>query len=194
MPAASATQIEHCPACGAAIERQWTHCWLCGNDFIRTPDGLKIAPGSETFQTAARRPLHSHSASFSLQSVMLVVTLAALVLGTFSVAPGLGIFLAIVSVPALIRTAIVLRKRESVGPPADAKGRALMFAASLAVVTLAGVAASIAFGIVCTASGLVALGASQTGPPEWVIAVPFLLGGAVGLYVFYRVMRTFSST
>ena len=68
--------------------------------------------------------------SFSLQSVMLVVTLAALVLGSFSIAPGLGIFLAIVSVPALIRTAIMVRRGESQGMAADAKSKAIMFAAS----------------------------------------------------------------
>jgi hypothetical protein len=184
--------MEHCPACGAVIERAWTHCWLCGNDLIRTPEGLKVAPGSGTVQTIARPPLHGHPTSFSLQSVMLVVTLAALVLGSFSIAPGLGIFLGIVSVPAIIRTAIMVRRRESQGVAADAKGKAAMFAASLAVVVVAGVAASIAFGIVCTTSGLVALGTSSMD--SWIIAIPFLLGGGVGLYAFWRVMKSFSTS
>lgn len=187
-----AAEIDYCPACGAIIERAWSHCWLCGSDLVRTPDGLKVAPGSATIQTAARPPVLTSPTSFSLQSVMLVVTLAALVLGSFSIAPGLGIFLAIVCVPALIRTAIMLRRRESQGTAADAKSKAIMFAASLAVVAVAGVAASIAFGIVCTTSGLVALGAN--GMDSWVIAIPFLLGGGVGLYVFWRVMKSFSTS
>jgi hypothetical protein len=192
MASSSASQIEHCPACGAIIERNWTHCWLCGNDLIRTPEGLKVVAGSRKTLGTAHRPLRSHVASFSLQSVMLFVTLAALILGSFSIAPGLGIFLGIVSVPAVVRTAIMVRRRETQGLAADAKGKAVMFAASLAVVAVAGVAASIAFGIVCTSSGLVAL--STTRMDDWVMFVPFALGGSVGLYVFWRVMRTFSES
>jgi hypothetical protein len=192
MASLPSSQMDYCPACGAVVERTWSHCWLCSNDLIRTPAGLKVVPVSSTLQTAARPPLHGHPASFSLQSVMLVVTLAALVLGSFSIAPGLGIFLAIVSVPALIRTAIMVRRSESHGVAADAKSRAITFAASLAVVAVAGVAASIAFGIVCTTSGLVALG--TTNIDSWIIAVPLLLGGSVGLYVFWRVMKSYSAS
>jgi hypothetical protein len=182
--------MDHCPACGAAIERSWTHCWLCGNDLIRTPEGIKVAAGPRTAQSTAHSALHSHPTSFSLQSSLLVVTLVALVLGSFSIAPGLGIFLAIISVPALIRTAIVVRRGESQGVAADAKGKAVMFAASLAVVAVAGVAASVAFGIVCTGSGLLAIPLMDSA--NWILALPFILGGCAGLFVFYRVMKSYS--
>jgi hypothetical protein len=87
----------------------------------------------------------------------------------------------------------MVRRRESLGVAADAQGKTAMFAASLAVVVVAGVAASIAFGIVCTTSGFVTLAATSADPETAVIVVPFLMGGGVGLYVFYRVMKAFPS-
>jgi hypothetical protein len=62
---------------------------------------------AEGASLAARSTRGSEATSirgFSLASLMLLVTLVAIVLGLFSVAPGLGLLAIIVLVPALVRS------------------------------------------------------------------------------------------
>jgi hypothetical protein len=87
--------------------------------------------------------------SFSIGSLMLVVTLAAVCLGLGAAAPGLGIALAIVATPALVRTFVSSAQRKAQGERLQPGDKVATFAASVGVVLLAGVAAGVAFFATC---------------------------------------------
>ncbi len=64
----------------------------------------------------ADRPLHDEyqqhaTFQFGLSSIMLIITLAAVLLGVYEMAPGIGIALAIVAIPALIPTCIISMRK-----------------------------------------------------------------------------------
>ncbi len=92
-----------CPECGADTLPDRTHCWLCG---------AKLAGGSTTAAASAPAP-----PTFALTSLMLLITLVAVVLGVYTIAPGVAVLLVIAVVPALSRTFRVTRRREREGTP-----------------------------------------------------------------------------
>jgi hypothetical protein len=106
---------------------------------------------------------------------MLTVTLVAVVLGAFRVAPGLGILLVVVVSPAWLRTCLNVMRRKARGRPMSATEKLGLFAGSLGVVTVVGVAAGVAFYATCWAGfglGAAASGVAHTrGGPDytWVI-------------------------
>jgi hypothetical protein len=87
--------------------------------------------------------------TFSLASLMMFVTLACVLLGVCTIAPGVGIPLAIVAPLAFVRTAILIQRRTTLGHRPHAVERAILFAASMGVVILAGLAAIIAIFATC---------------------------------------------
>ncbi|HUY34979.1 MAG TPA: hypothetical protein VMV69_19685 [Pirellulales bacterium] len=99
-----------CPECGADYPSIGQRCWLCG---AAPPDGAALP--DRAAPTAGNAPENSIASStrhtFSLISLFLVMTLVAVCLGVFAAAPGLGIVLAIVATPALVRTMIVSSRR-----------------------------------------------------------------------------------
>ncbi len=83
--------------------------------------------------------------SFSLAAAMLMMTLAAVWLGLLVAAPGLAIFACILLVPALVRTSMVVRRREAAGrtvaPGEKVALTAMSLMVSLVIVTVTAVAA-----------------------------------------------------
>jgi hypothetical protein len=80
---------------------------------------------------------------------MLTVTLVAVVLGAFRIAPGLGVLLVIVASPAWLRTCLNVMRRKVHGRPMSAMEKVGLFVGSLGVVTVVLVAAGVAFYATC---------------------------------------------
>ena len=161
-----------CRECGAAYPLTGQKCWLCGADLPERA-ALTTAPRSENpFATSAHR-------TFSLSSLFLVMTLAAVCLGVFAAAPGLGVFLAIVSTPALARTVFVASRRKESGTEMSVGQKILAFTGALGVVAVTFVTASvIAFFTACFAAlGGMALNLSQ----NLAIRLAGFLGGVIAL-------------
>jgi hypothetical protein len=169
----------HCRDCGAAVTPEATCCWLCGKDLradatggtgvlpvrggalatrqgraaeaAATPQGAAsespFAPGAGP---AERRTLFQ----FSLASMLLIITLCAVVLGAFSVAPVLGIGLAVLATPALVWTCVTAMRRRARGQPMDPVAKVSLFVAALAIAALVAVAAGVAFYVTCWAGFL----------------------------------------
>lgn len=93
-----------CGRCGAANGRSVRVCWLCRGE---------IDAGSP-FASTHRSQYNARAAwQIGLGSVMATITLLAVLLGVFRIAPGLGVLLAIVVVPAWIRTTIMVGFRHN---------------------------------------------------------------------------------
>jgi hypothetical protein len=133
--------------------------------------------------------------SFSLASLMMFVTLASVVLGVSTIAPGVGIPLGILALLATVRTAVLVRRQMRLGHQPNAGERAILFAASLGVVILAGIAAAIAFSALCFGGFFAGVGAAR--PEDYGSAlggavVGGIIGAPLAAWVFYRIMKAFS--
>ena len=91
---------------------------------------------------------------------MLAIALLAVLIGTFRLAPGAGVVLAILVAPAYLRTCIVALRRKAGGQPMSAGAKLGVFGSTLGIavaiavclVGLVGVAAVAAFFVICLAN------------------------------------------
>jgi hypothetical protein len=185
--------VRTCTGCGAALSGTVSCCWLCGQvQADATAAASPLAPPA-----AAALPPPPAAAgpwTFSLSSLMLMMTLIAVCFGLGGVNPGLGIGVAILVTPAALRTAVAAtrRRREGRGMTIDEKIAA--FAASLGVVVAIIVATGAAFYATCWAGffgGAMLSEPFAKGYDGLFIGLwtGVILGGLVGLYVLYRMLR-----
>jgi hypothetical protein len=188
MPADALPKVMHCHACQARLHPGAEKCWLCGA-LVTADAGDSVANVSAALPpTTAPRP----ATSFSLATLMLFVTLVAIVCGVFYLAPGLGAIMGLVLLPVMTHTVISVRRVESLGATLGTQDQIAMFFGSLSLVVAAGVAAAIAFGVTC-AGGFFAgaaagesLGAKGYDSLGWGMAGGLGLGAIGGGYVGYR--------
>jgi hypothetical protein len=204
------THADVCPECGAALVPGAKRCWLCAarvtqprkltspvDDELRiepAPQGPKVRP-SDMFLDW--RPVHPSPANFdrtfSLSTLFLWVTLAAVVLGVWRIAHGLGIFLAILSLPAAVRTIANVRSRQQQsGQPVSAAEKTFAFLGAL--VSAAAIAMAIVVGVfgalmaVCLASFSNSGQANATG---LVVFIVLAILGVLGLIWLVQRLRAF---
>ena len=143
----SATEIS-CPNCGARLPAGLTVCWLC----FAPLESKKNQGVLDQFRSGTNIKNASAGATggFSLASLMMFVTLLCVVLGVFTIAPGLGVPLAIVAFVTWLRTVSVVKSRAVNRLVVDVREyQFLIFVRSVAftllVLALVGVAAVAAF-------------------------------------------------
>jgi hypothetical protein len=136
-----------CDQCGAALENSPTKCWLCG---------ARCDTPSSTTNLGDPSPQLS-GYSFSLEGLMLVVTLVSVCLGAFTLFPGLGILFAILMAPVLVRTTMVVRRRSKAGRSVSFAAKLGLFfgsfATAIVIVVLVSVASIGTFCAVCLGIG-----------------------------------------
>jgi len=154
-----------CPACGASLRPTSTRCWLCGADLATTEHGEDRFSGPSPFALPAES-----AQGFSLASLMMFVTLVAVMLGTITIAPGLGIPLAIVAFFAWLNTVAAVRRRAAKGLELTATDKALLFTRKfVSIVTL--------LSLLAVASGAALLAAAYTScalDPNWAHKDPYV--------------------
>lgn len=128
--------------------------------------------------------------------MFLVITLLCVCLGVAAVAPGIGIALGVLSLPALVRTAAVVQKKLVVGDEPDLK--VALFFSSLGVVLACALAGVVAFFAACGVVFGAAVFAEDvfislmrwTDDEDIFIGILLLLGGvpavAVATWVFVK--------
>lgn len=94
--------------------------------------------------------------SFSLSTLLLLMTLAAICFGLLAAAPGLGVPMCVLLVPVLIRTVMVVRRREASGLPVSRAKKIGLMATSFGVATV--VAVVVAVAAFCSFCGVCLLG------------------------------------
>jgi hypothetical protein len=139
-----------CPACGFVYGAlRAARCPLCGE---ATPAGASTASKAPPFRLATGAPNREIERNFSLGTLMMFVTLVCVLLGAIVAAPGLGIPLAVLSVPALFRASAATSVAVDRGRRPDLGAMIAYFLGSLGLVTLIIVAGAAAFGAACFVS------------------------------------------
>jgi hypothetical protein len=155
-----------CPSCGAPLKPTDAQCWLCRAQAREAAQDIN--PYASPTPIA---PLQAKN-QFSLATLFLIMTLVAVAMGALMVAPGLGTFLIVLAVPALVRTVIAGRRRWEKGETPTISIKILDFLASAAIIWVISIAATIAFGVVCTATGLVSFALlNMNENPGFIIAI-----------------------
>jgi hypothetical protein len=101
-----------CPDCGTPFPDAATSCWLCGWKF---GDPVGIRPkqeGPSSLIPSASPNRGDLKWTFSLSTLFLWTALMAVVMGVVRIAPGLGIALGILSIPAALHSTAIAAKRE----------------------------------------------------------------------------------
>ena len=143
-----------CPDCNAQLKATDDKCWLCGREAVVTAELVHPAVSSKPGRPATGQ------LQFSLESLFLVMTLAAVCLGALVAAPPLGVLVLIVATPALIRTLVEGHYARQSGLPLTTTEKLTAFVASTGISLAALVAAGGAFFAACTGS-LVTLGIAE---------------------------------
>jgi len=158
-----------CPQCGAKQLGAAEKCWLCTGGLAGVAQG----------------PATPDRFSFSLSTLMLIITLASVCLGLLAVEPGLGVFVCVILMPVFIRTAIVLRKREAQGMDVPPSAKISLFVASFfTALVVAMVVQGAAFGTFCLVCLTTYSAAGDRGELEtYMIIVSFLVAGGVTLLI-----------
>ncbi len=132
----------HCPECQATRRPEAKYCWLCGAALEPvTAEAAEPSAGSE----------NRAAYQFGLSTLMLMVTLAAVVLSVFSMSIGVGLALVFLTTPPLVRTCITAARRKARGEPMSPLAKVGMFAATFGIVVVVVAASIAAFFAVCFA-------------------------------------------
>ena len=116
-----------CHECGARMVRDRARCWLCGAvPTVPSPTVDDVSPSIAHLSPEDRF-------SFSLTSLLLLITLASVGFGLIVIVPGFGIFASILMLPALLRTITFVRRQETAGRPVSQMQRVGLFAGFFAV-------------------------------------------------------------
>ena len=172
-----------CPQCGAACADEATQCWLC---HAPLPPAAQT-PGVPTAGDGTR----SVPATYSLATILLVITLIAVCLGVFRLSPGFGVAIVCFTVPALIRSIVVGVQHKRAGARLTIGEKLTAFAASLGIMVLVGIAGFIAFQIACwgTCGVFAATSSSRSAPSESLFIVSVSIGSlaalAVGIWILW---------
>jgi hypothetical protein len=125
----STTELK-CLHCGAALPSGADKCWLCFSPVVASGDRR------DSDQYGARSKQDGpivDTGGFSLATMMMLVTLIFVVIGVFTIAPGIGIPLSVVLLVVWIRTAAVARHRLERGAAVTRGEKIQLFFQSLGI-------------------------------------------------------------
>ena len=169
------TSKGRCRHCGAEVNANARFCWLCG-------ESLAPATGREPVLVAelveSDRPLQ-----FGIASLLLVITFVAVLCSLIKMNPGLGIVIAVLTLPAMIRTVLSAFRRREAGRPMSGGDKASTFLSTVAMSICAIVAAGVTFCGAFVATCLVAMG--TTGGRSFEVMLPWMVcvGGIAAIIV-----------
>jgi hypothetical protein len=137
---AEPVKLYPCPRCRNPVRATSDRCGKCGLRAKLVPAPQKTGTKSkEPEKTVAPDPVKAqivdgiNPSSFGIASLLLTMTLIAVGLAIFIAAPGLGISMAILALPAFIRTLLVVRKRKILGRPVSTEAKVGLYLGSFGV-------------------------------------------------------------
>ncbi len=159
-----------CPHCGGENPLSAVECAHCNGEII-----FRIDPAPKL------------ATRITLGSIMLLVAILAVYFAAFSADISFGMFLVIVSVPALVRTLYVVEKRRRKEIATDATGILLRFIIALAILF-----ASLFCGLAALfASCMLMMPVAQFGDPNRLLVVLVVLCFGVGLFTLVYTLIVF---
>jgi hypothetical protein len=186
-----------CPDCGTPIWGDETSCWLCGwkRGQPVSAQPKQAGPSKENPYASPVSPnLRDLKWTFSLSTLFLWTALAAVVMGVVRIAPGLGIALGVLAIPAALHTTAIAAKRERrTGHALTVPEKIAAFGVSFAFATWIAcgsfIAAFAAFFVTCTAGLTIGNGFGRSG--DYVLLVSAFVACAVFLsFLAYFLIRS----
>lgn len=174
------TPTRTCPQCGQPLAADSETCRNCGRD-----GGNPFTSPTEPASEPKRREVESE-----LWFALIVVIVACTAIGI--AAPGIGVLLGMVFVPAVVRAAAVMKRDAKVAGARNSAGRMTSAVFASAGISIAvWMASAVAFAAVCTPVGLVGglVAASIRSDGTVLVVLAFGLGGMAALAVFFWFMR-----
>lgn len=115
---------DHCHDCGAANLADAKACWMCGSPlYIMAQVVGRNAP--------VRRP--RAEAQFPLATILVTITIIAVLLGVYQQWPGVGFLLSVLIVPPLAATCIAALIRRAEGDPLSTGGKWRVFGVTIGI-------------------------------------------------------------
>ena len=156
-----------CPVCGVKSGAKAFRCRECG----------ELLPAGKIDHDKVRRrvwrdppppiePEPSQSAQFSLATLMLLITLASICMALSREYRGLGIFVAVASVPPFLRTLLLARRRKQFGLPMSPGDKTVAFFASLSVVIASALGLAAVAGAAFFVTCIYSLGSGSSAPMD----------------------------
>lgn len=149
MSAASDIPPRYCPECGAEVRPDAVLCWCCRHSLLQKASTASQRASAVAIDESVPHIHERTKFQFTLASIMLLVTFTAVLMSIYTMAPGLGIALMILSAPALVRTIVVAMRKGSRGQPLSFGEKAGIFLAWIGVGLVVIVSAGIGFFISC---------------------------------------------
>jgi hypothetical protein len=182
------TENAVCPRCGAPWRPGADKCWLC---YLPLENVSAEAP-PETKPSPTHAEDVSSASGFSLASLMMAITLASVVCGVSTFAPGVGIPLGVVLLAVWVKTAERARHRRQIGQSLTWAETIQLFFASFGVViammAVVAVAGAAAFAVACFVCAT-AFGEHQTGA----IALVGAIGAGLAIPLLWAIIRAIRS-
>jgi hypothetical protein len=171
VPMAQLDQDGKCPYCGAKNQRGVQKCWLCGTDVT----AMQAPPPRGTFQWDWE-VLLAHERDYSGPSMWVaLICVGVVLLGFLLEWPGLGIFLAFLLTPVLVRSLVAMGKESR---------RRIAFGV-VALSSAIGTGAIILLATICAPVGIVFL----SGYILWSIIGVVSVGISAAVYELYSLYR-----
>ena len=164
MASSQFTPIGCCPKCGAQWIAGQPRCWLChGNARAPSRGADDAAAGIASLQPMTFGPaVPTEHFQFGISSLLLLTTFVAILCSIFKMNPGVGFLVAVLAVPALLRTIVVAMRRSESGNPMSSGGKTGVFLLTLLVAFIVPVAVIGAF-IIAALATCVAIGGPGLG-------------------------------
>lgn len=175
-----------CPNCNAANPAGSEMCRRC--DLPLPPPSERQDAGSRREAVRRMKPDPAHASQYSLSSLLIGLTVLAIIFGIAGRAPGLGIAIAFCCLPAFIRTARLIRRREQLGRTTSTAQKVFSFVGSIVFAWIASAVVLIAsFGTFCT----ICITGLGVGGPIILISAAVAIVATIGVAM---VLRWFSSS
>ena len=191
-------KIYNCPRCQNLVSANSSQCPKCGTRLIKS-----AAASGEI--VLAEKVIESetgfNNSSFGLSSLLLTITLIAVCLALFASAPGLGIMMAVLALPAFIRTLLVIQRKNRLGNPVSGGAKIGLYLGSFGVTLIVTVvtlfASALTFCLSCMGGLVVSDRVGNTGSEQVVMLIAFgftiavagLLLWAFSYWIRYRWRR-----
>ena len=149
------THSKRCPACLAINQIDETRCFLCDREFGAAADSSRSIKKAGRHDQSDSLNQHTSITFSDLVGSFFLVVLIVFTLGVLYYSPGLGIVLAMIVAPALLRTHLVINRRKSLKEPPDLFDKAVIFFvsvfATVGVLLLLAAAGFILLALICFA-------------------------------------------
>ena len=160
MNSLESNDVVACPQCSAPLPTQAKFCWLCGVSLRPNVPNAAVPNTPESAPIIEPRAAYQ----FGISTLLLAMTMLAVLMGTFAIEPGIGLAVAFLATPPLIRTCIVATKRKTRGQAMSPLAKLGVFSSTLGIVIVV-VAGSIgAFFAVCFTDYLLSGPKKYDGP------------------------------